>query len=85
MHSSPPSSEEFQAWRDHPLTRWVFLALERASEAQREDWLRRSWEAGEADPLALVELRTRADAYRAPFETTYEAFCEMLNETPRAE
>jgi hypothetical protein len=40
--------------------------------AQRDGWIDASWEKGSADPLNLVELRTRADAYRAVTESTYD-------------
>jgi hypothetical protein len=34
------------------------------------------------DPNALIELRTRADTFRAIEETTYEGFCTARGEEP---
>lgn len=69
-----PSEEEYEAWRDNPVTRWVMAACERAAEDNRQLWIDQSWEGGNADPNALIELRTRADAYRAIIECDYAAW-----------
>lgn len=75
--------DEFQDWRDHPITQWVFKAIEHGAEAQRQGWLDASWEDNRADPLLLCELRTRADAYRAIIDTSFERWSE-LHEHPEA-
>ena len=75
-----PSEEEFDAWRDNPITRWVMRAALKAAEANREAWISASWDNGEADPALLGEYRTRADAYRALSETSYDKWLE-LNES----
>lgn len=72
--------DDFEAWAESPVTQWVFRAVRNAAQLQKEDWDRRSWENGEADPLALVELRARADAYSAIAETPYERMCELNGE-----
>jgi hypothetical protein len=71
------TEDDFLAWQDHPVSRWVFAAVERAAEAQKAEWERQSWEAGDVSPLVLMELRTRADAYRALFETTFDQWSLM--------
>jgi hypothetical protein len=76
------SEEEFLLWKEHPITRWVLTAANRAAALQREAWIAKSWEQGEASPLALSELRTRADAYSALDETTYEGWRAMHDEHP---
>lgn len=80
-----PSSEDFTRWRDDPVTRWVFKALETDAEAQKDAWISHSWDNGHANPLTLLELRTRADAYRAMAEVNYNGLCEALGDTPREE
>jgi hypothetical protein len=75
--------EEFQAWREHPATQWVLRAAEKAADLQQIAWNDASWGRGEADPLMLTELRTRADAYRALGETSYEDWCSVLGEEPK--
>lgn len=79
---SAPSREEFAAWRDHPVTLFVFAALSNASAEQRNAWSETSWEGGEANENLLLELRTRADAYNSMQEADYEGFCEWAGVEP---
>lgn len=55
------------------------------AEANRAEWGRISWDNGSANQAALSELRTRADAYRAIPELTYEALCEANGDEPNEE
>jgi hypothetical protein len=80
-----PSKESFDAWRDHPVTQFVFAAHRQIAKECREDWDQRSWEAGIADQKALDELRVRADTYNALPEADYTAYCETLGLEPRLE
>ncbi len=82
---SQPSLEEFQAWKEHPVTRWVIQACLQAAQAQQEEWTRTSWVQGASDPQLLTELRTRADAYSALDETVYEDWCKIHGQDPIAE
>lgn len=77
-----PSSEDFDAWRDHFVTQFVFAAMREARAAQQQMWTEASWVSGTADPVALAEFRARADAYMALEEGTYEAFCEWAGVEP---
>lgn len=55
------------------MTRWVTEAMASFAGKQRDEWIERTWDAGASpDPLLLAELRTRADAYRAIPDSTYE-------------
>ena len=76
------TEEEFEAWCEHPVTRFVAAAYQQAAEEQREGWLRASWDGGEADPKTLVMLKTRADAYRAFVETDWAHHAAMLQAEP---
>lgn len=77
-----PTREDFTRWLDDPITLFVFEALSTAAAAQQKAWNEISWDGGSCDPLLLVELRTRADAYKSLQEGTYEAFCEWLEVEP---
>jgi hypothetical protein len=79
---SAPSREEFAAWRDHPVTQFVFVALNAAAGEQRKAWDETSWEGGSADENLLLELRVRADAYNSMQEADYEGFCEWAGVEP---
>lgn len=61
--------EDFARWREDPMTRTVLGALELAEAEQKKQWEAASWGGGIArgDELErlLLELRVRADAYRA--------------------
>lgn len=72
------SEEDFLAWREHPVTQWVFAAARKAAELQEIAWNEASWGDGKCDPMMLNELRTRADAYRALEETSFEDWCNVL-------
>lgn len=74
-------AEEWDQWRNNPVTTWVMAALKKSSEAQRRAWVDASWEGGIADPLLLNELRTRADAYAAMSEVTFEGLKEIHDST----
>ena len=69
-----PSKEEFTAWRDHPVTRWVMEACRKAAEDNKRHWVEAAWESGTANQAHLIENRTRADAYLALAETQYDGW-----------
>lgn len=69
-----PLEEDFARWRQDPMTRRVLAALENAVGQQQRQWLAASWGGGvvrgpDLERL-LLELRVRADAYRALGELT---------------
>lgn len=79
----PPSRDDFARWRDDPVTRWVMKAHDVLAEDCRKEWVGISWGNGSANQPVLSALRTRADAYLALPEGTYEAYCETMSEVPR--
>ena len=79
---SAPSREEFAAWRDHPVTLFVFAAMRAVAEEQEQSWHDQSWNGGNCDPLELNGLRARADTYTSMEEGDYEAFCEWAGVDP---
>lgn len=78
-----PAREEFAAWRDDPVTQFVFAALRAAQANQKAAWDEMSWVAGEADEMALCEYRTRADAYAGMEDADYDGFCEWAGVEPQ--
>jgi len=72
-----PTLEDFQAWQDNPVTKWVFQALRSVASMQEAAWHRQSWEQGLSNPAHLQELRTRADAYVAVTETSYDRLLQL--------
>lgn len=73
-----PHPEDWAAWCEHPCTRFVANAMEVAAEMQLSEWVRKSWQKREADPMVLIELQTRADAYRAFLETGLNDYAAIL-------
>lgn len=74
MATAEPTEEEFLAWKDHPVTQFVIGAYERMAEAQKEQWIRQSWDSDHADSYDLCSLKTRADAYRSMAESDLSDF-----------
>lgn len=73
-----PHAEDFAAWCEHPCTRYVAAAYERAALAQRDDWLKKSWSSAELDPTERATLMARADAYSAFLETGLEGYVAIM-------
>lgn len=73
-----PDPEDFAAWCEHPTTRYVAAAYERAALAQREDWLKKSWSSADLDPIERATLMARADAYSAFLETGLEGYVAIM-------
>jgi hypothetical protein len=69
-----PTEDEFATWCEDPVTRFVTTAFLRMAEEQRRAWEAASWLGGEANEKLLIELRTRADAYAAIYQTTWEQY-----------
>jgi hypothetical protein len=79
-----PSRDDFLAWRDEPVTKFIMAALVRNADECAQQWMLASWEGGTADQRTLDGLRERADALRGIAEADYEAFCETLGLEPQA-
>lgn len=71
-----PTKEEFEAWAQLPVTRWVALVMANMAEVQKSAWVHMSWVGGVHNPEKLTEYRTRADAYMAFIETPYERYLD---------
>jgi hypothetical protein len=74
MAKTAPTEEEFEAWRDHPVTQWVIGAFDLVAEEQKKAWLEATWDAGHCDSYSLCELKTRADTYQAMKDADYSDF-----------
>ena len=77
--------DEFQAWTENPVTQWVMRAMECGAAAQEAAWASCLGEVNPDTDLGMLrnELRTRADAYRALSQTSYEDWCNILGEQPK--
>lgn len=90
MPGYTPSLEDHQIWLENPVTQWVLRALQTAAEAQRQEWINQTWgpdlsgEPGQCNPLQLVELKTRADAYSAMKEASYDMLVELNGDDPKS-
>ena len=69
-----PTPEEWAAWCAHPVSEWVAAVFEAKANECRDAWLRQSWAAGDANPALLVELRTRADNFRAFLDSNWKDY-----------
>ncbi len=73
-----PHPDDFDAWCEHPVTRFIATAYAACAAAQRDAWLTASWTTGDADPVQLNTLRTRADAYMAFLETGLNDYAKLI-------
>lgn len=75
-----PTKDEFIIWCESGVTQFVALAYKIGAELQKEDWIKRSWEGGQSDPLSLMQCKTRQDAYLAFLQANYEDYLKIVNE-----
>lgn len=55
------TDDEFAAWYDHPVTKWVRAGLSREAQQVREGWLTAAWDAGQLDPILKERAFNRWD------------------------
>lgn len=70
--------EDFEVWLKDPVTQWVFRAAKKAAAQEKAEWMRLSWETGQSDPAALLELRTRASALTELCDNDFETWQEWI-------
>ncbi len=75
------TSEDYEAWRDRPMTQWVMRAFRQIAEENKAAWVTASWESGDADEISLREMRARADAYMAMTEMSFDDLQATHGET----
>jgi hypothetical protein len=66
------TAEDFEAWREQPITAWVLSGVQRFADLQADHWGKLSWDSGNADQATLDRLKTRADAYEGLAQLTFE-------------
>lgn len=71
------SAEEFEAWKQHPVSKWVFAALAVEAEGERQHWMQVSWEAGSADQRLLDQSRGKVIGLGLVFEGSHAVFAEI--------
>lgn len=76
-----PSNEEWEAWCEHPVTRFVATAYEQIALRSRDNWLAAAWNGGVADQKTLDVARSYADAYAAFTANTRSNFSEYATPT----
>lgn len=75
-----PTADEFAAWCEQPVTRWVAAAFAHSATAAVDEWTN-LLSFGKPENLALAqkELRTRADAYLAFLQTNHARYLQILD------
>lgn len=64
--------EEFEAWREHPITKRAFAALYDMAENRKQMWIAQSWNAGDPDERKLAMLKGQAEAFEWLPKATHE-------------
>lgn len=75
--------EAYEAWRNHPMTVEVMVALKALGDQCKEKWIRHSWDSGNADPLMLADLRARYEVVEDITDLTFEELEGALEESER--
>lgn len=75
-----PNAHEFEEWRQHPVTEWVFRMIGKFASEQQERWAKMAWESGQLDPEAFAEARVRADSYLSLSQSGFEDW-KAINDT----
>lgn len=52
--------DDFDAWRDNPVTQAVFSAHKKLAEQAKQAWVSASWNGGDLKPELLADLRATA-------------------------
>lgn len=74
--------EDFDGWLRDPVTRWIMAGVRNAAEQDKAEWVRDSWESGNASPERLLELRTRASALTELVDNEFETWQVWNGEEP---
>jgi uncharacterized phage-associated protein len=73
--------DDFEAWRDNPITQAVFKAFDMLGEKAKQQWLTASWQNGNTDPLMLADLRARAEVVEDFRNVSLDDLEEWLDES----
>jgi hypothetical protein len=76
-----PTREEFEAWCESAVTRWVATAWAATADQERDLAMTALWATGEMDPIKLAASRASAKAYLTLLHCTYEDYDGALCET----
>lgn len=84
MKRALPTQDDFESWREHPVTQSVMTAFEIMRERCRQEWIGRSWANDPGvDAVKLLALRQecviRADTYGALKESTWNDYKAVLD------
>lgn len=72
------AKDQFDAWKENPVTEEVFRALQAMAGACKDKWITASWEQANASVGMLRELRARADAAQDMIDIEYSDLEEWL-------
>jgi hypothetical protein len=72
------TKEDYESWRDHPITQMLHEALKRKAEGARAAWLDASWTSGQVSEVLLADLRATANICNDIRGLTYEELMEGL-------
>jgi hypothetical protein len=80
-----PSDEDFEQWCEHPVTKFVALAVQKIVQRQKDEWQKISWEgqlnlAPEMLNNVRIDLRARVEAHAAFLESKKEDYESIITE-----
>lgn len=84
-----PSADDFEIWRENPVTAWVLKGLSDLAESAKTQALQMAWETPPQTPIdqaAINRLKMRHETYSDVAGLSYDdAKALHPNETPEEE
>lgn len=74
--------DDFTAWLDHPVTKWVLSAFGEQAGALRNDWIDAAWNMNRLDLVEKTQAHTRWDMLSMFADLTYEDACGYAGVKP---
>lgn len=65
------TKDDFEEWKDGPVTQEIIRRLRIAAEASRAEWIERAW-GGDLSQEALLSARMQCKAYSELANLTWE-------------
>lgn len=72
--------EDYESWRDNPVTQAVYEALRRKADAAKTAWVDASWSSGQVSEVLLADLRATANICNDIRGLTFEELEEELRD-----
>jgi hypothetical protein len=74
------TADDFAAWSENPVTKWVAAAYRKQADALKADWVALSWDQGCTDRERLIAMKAQAEAFEVIADPSFASVAEMHGE-----